>query len=183
MGLRDRRQERRDERREERRGGAGPRAEVFQMRTKLLSIGDDYWVETAEGHRAYKVDGKAVRVRDTFTLRNAAGETVASMQERVARVRDTMKINRPGKPSATIKKARISPLRDRFVIQADDLGEISVQGNIVDHEYTFESGGTKVAEVSKRWVRVRDTYGVEVQPGADVVLILAATAAIDSMTD
>lgn len=57
-----------------------------------------------------------------------------------------------------------------------------MQGNLVDHEYTFERDGTKIAQGSKRWVRVRDTFGVSGEPGADVVLILAATAAIDSMT-
>lgn len=174
MGLRDRRQERR--------GGGDARAEVYQMREKLVAFGDDYWVETADGRRAYKVDGKALRVRETFTIRDVDGQVVATMQERVARVRDTMKIDRPGRPSATIKKAMVTPLRNRYVLEADDVGEISVQGNVVDHEYTFEQRGRKVAEVSKRWVRVRDTFGVEVEPGVDVALILAATAAIDSMS-
>jgi uncharacterized protein YxjI len=151
------------------------------MRAKLVDFGDDFWVETTGGRRAYKVDGKALRVRDTFTIRDAGGQVVATMQERVARVRDTMKIDRPGKPSATIKKAMITPLRARYDIQADDVGEIRAQGNLVDHEYTFEIDGRKVAEVSKRWVRVRDTFGIEIQPGVDVALILAATAAIDSM--
>jgi uncharacterized protein YxjI len=38
-----------------------------------------------------------------------------------------------------------------------------------------------VAEVSKRWVRVRETYGVRVAPGQDDALILAVTACIDEM--
>ena len=181
MGMRDRRQERREERRDERRGQAGG-PEVFKMRAKLIALGDDCWIETSAGRRAFKVDGKVLRVRDTFTIRDAGGEVVATMQERVARVRDTMKIDRPGKPSATVKKAMITPLRDRYVIEADDVGEISVQGNIVDHEYTFEQSGRKIAEVSKRWLRVRDTFGVQVEAGADQVLVLAATAAIDSMS-
>ena len=42
-------------------------------------------------------------------------------------------------------------------------------------------GQRGVAEVSRRWVRVRDTYGVSVQRGVDVPLILAATLAIDAM--
>jgi uncharacterized protein YxjI len=178
MGLRDRR----EERQAGRRGAGGASAEVYQMQAKLISIGDDYWIETTSGRRAFKVDGKAVRVRDTFKIKDTQGQVVAEMQERVARVRDTMKIDRPGRPSATIKKAMITPLRDRYVLEADDVGEISIQGNLVDHEYTFESNGAKIAEVSKRWVRVRDTFGVSIEPGADVVLILAATAAIDSMT-
>jgi len=177
MGIRDRREERHAGRHSA--GGGGP--EVYQMQAKLVSIGNDYWIETSAGRRAFKVDGKALRVRDTFTIKDTEGQVVAQMQERVARVRDTMKIDRPGRPSATIKKAMITPLRDRFVLEADDVGQIAIQGNLVDHEYTFERDGATIAEVSKRWVRVRDTYGVSIEPGADVALILAATAAIDSL--
>ena len=38
-----------------------------------------------------------------------------------------------------------------------------MQGNILDHEYRIGN----VAEVSKKWFRIRDTYGVEVDPGQD----------------
>jgi uncharacterized protein YxjI len=58
---------------------------------------------------------------------------------------------------------------------------MKIQGNIVDHEYTIERDGDKVAEVSKRWFRVADTYGVEVFPGENDALILAATAVVDTM--
>ena len=56
-----------------------------------------------------------------------------------------------------------------------------MQGNIVDHEYTIEADGTKVAEVSKKWFRVRDTYGVEIAPGQDDIVVLAVTVAVDTM--
>ena len=58
----------------------------------------------------------------------------------------------------------------------------NAKGNIVDHEYEIERDGTKIAEVSKRWFRVRDTYGIEVAPGQNDALILAATVCIDEMT-
>lgn len=156
--------------------------EVYQLRERLMSIGDDYWIETDQGRRAFKVDGKALRVRDTFVIRAADGTEVARMQERMLRVRDTYTIERPGQPDATVHKALISPFRDRWVLEADDIGEIKVQGNIVDHEYTFETeDGRKIAETSKRWFRARDSYGVQVDPSADAALILAATVVIDQM--
>ena len=42
--------------------------------------------------------------------------------------------------------------------------DLKIKGNIVDHEYSLERDGATVAEVSKRWFRVADTYGVEVAP-------------------
>jgi uncharacterized protein YxjI len=47
----------------------------------------------------------------------------------------------------------------------------------------MEAGGHKVAEVSKKWFRVADTYGVEIEPGQNDVVILAATAAVDMMAN
>ena len=58
-----------------------------------------------------------------------------------------------------------------------------VQGNIVDHEYEIEADGTKVAEISKRWFRVRDTYGIEIAPGQNDVVVLAVAVAVDAMAD
>lgn len=72
-------------------------------------------------------------------------------------------------------------IRDRFKIDVDNGPDLSAMGNFVDHEYTIEQDGNKVAEISKKWFRIRDTYGVEVEQGANIPLILAITVAIDSL--
>ncbi len=59
--------ERREGRREERETfGARGNADRYQMREKLLSIGDDFWIEDESGRRAFKVNGKALRLRKTL---------------------------------------------------------------------------------------------------------------------
>jgi uncharacterized protein YxjI len=151
------------------------------MREKLFAIGDDYWVETEGGERVFKVDGKALRARSTFILEDPSGEELFKIQERKLHIRDTMEVERGGDTVATIKKALITPLRDRFSIELEEGGELSAKGNIVDHEYEIERDGQKVAEISKRWFRVRDTYGIEIAPGQDDALIVAATVCIDEM--
>ncbi|MGH3507637.1 MAG: LURP-one-related/scramblase family protein [Nocardioidaceae bacterium] len=176
MGFRDRRQERR----EERRGGGGT---TFRMRQRLASIGDDYWIEDEQGQRAFKIDGKAMRIRDTLVLEDAAGRELLKIQERKLRVRDTMEIEgAAGNTVATVKKALISPLRERFDVHVEGGADLEVQGNIVDHEYRITQGRDKVAEVSKKWFRVADTYGVEVAAGQDPALVLAIAAVVDNMT-
>ena len=73
-------------------------------------------------------------------------------------------------------------IRDRFKVEVDGGDDLKVHGNIVDHEYEIEHDGDQIAKVSKKWFRVRDTYGVEVAPGQDVALILSITVAVDGMT-
>ena len=43
------------------------------------------------------------------------------------------------------------------------------------------AGGTTVATVSRRWFRVRDTYGVEIGAAEDDALLLAVVVVIDMM--
>ena len=180
MALGDRRRERREERRDERRGIGRT---TYRMRQKLVAIGDDYWIEDEQGRRVFKVNGKAMRVRDTLVLEDAAGTELLKLQERKLRMRDTMVIEDPsGRTVATVKKAMITPLRERFSVDVADGEDMDVQGNIVDHEYRISQGGEDVAEVSKKWFRVADTYGVEVVDGRNVVLVLAVAAVIDNMT-
>ena len=158
-----------------------PAGTRYQMREKLFAIGDDFWIETEEGQRAFKVNGKALRARSTFILESPSGDELFKIQEKKLHIRDTMEIERGGDTAATIKKALITPLRDRFSIELGDGGELSAKGNIVDHEYEIESDDHKIAEISKRWFRVRDTYGIEIAPGENDPLILAAVVCIDEM--
>ena len=152
------------------------------MREKLVSIGDDFWIENNRGEKVYKVDGKALRIRRTMIFEDRAGRELARIQERMLRIKDSMEVEDPsGHQVAMVKKALITPLRDRWTVKVKDGPDLEAQGNILDHEYTIGEGRDKVAEVSKRWFRVRDTYGVEVEPGQDDILILAITACIDQM--
>jgi uncharacterized protein YxjI len=153
----------------------------YRMRQKLVSIGDDYYIENERGQRVYKVDGKALRIRATLIFEDLQGHELASIQEKMLRVKDTMDIERGGHTIASVKKALITPLRERYTINVQGGPDLDVQGNLVDHEYRIERGRQQVAEVSKKWFRIADTYGVEIAPGEDDVLILAATAAIDMM--
>jgi uncharacterized protein YxjI len=153
----------------------------FHMREKLVSIGDDSWIEDEHGERVYKVDGKAMRIRDTFVLEDRAGNEVAKIQERKLHVRGTMKIERGGDTIATIKKALVG-FRDRFHIELEGGGELKAHGKVLDHEYKIERDGDTIAQVSKRWFRIRDTYGVEIADGEDEALLLALTVAIDELS-
>jgi uncharacterized protein YxjI len=152
----------------------------YQLREKLISVGDDYWIEDGAGQRAFKVDGKAVRIRDTWVLKDPSGHEVAKIKEHKLSVRDRIKIDLDG-GDATVKKALVG-IRDRFHVDVDGGDDLKIHGNVVDHEYEIERDGSTIATVSKRWFRVRDTYGVEVGHPEDAPLVLAVTVAIDSMS-
>ena len=154
----------------------------YKMREKLLSIGDDFWIETMKGRRAYKVDGKALRLRNTLVLEDPRGNAVYEIQAKVVAIKDTMAVSKPhGREVAVVKHALISPLRDKMSANMADGPDIEIRGNILNHEYTMERRGKRIAEVSKKWIAIRDTYTVEVDAGEDDALILALTVVVEQM--
>ena len=177
--MRKRRQERQQQRETFGRGGTATR---YKMREKMVSIGDDFWIENDQGEKVYKVDGKALRVRNTLIFEDTHRNKLVQIQERKLRVKDSMEIeDANGNRVALVQKAMITPVRDRFSIKLEDGPDLNIKGNVVDHEYSIEADGHKVAQVSKKWFRVRDTYGVQIEPGQNDIVILAATVCIDQM--
>jgi uncharacterized protein YxjI len=149
------------------------------MRQKVFAIGDDFWIEDSDGNKVYKVNGKAVRLRDTFILEDARGNELSKIQEKKLSVRDKMTIE--SGPTRAIVHKRLIGIRDHYIIEVDGGEDLKAHGNIVDHEYEIERDGDKIAEVSKKWFRVRDTYGVQLAEGQDVPLLLAVTVCVDQM--
>jgi uncharacterized protein YxjI len=157
-------------------------AHRYKIRQKMISIGDDFWIENQDGQRVFKVDGKALRLRKTLVFEDINGNKLAQIQERWLPIKETMAIDDAnGNQMATVKKALIAPLRDRWSVNVKGGPDLDVQGNILDHEYSIKQGWNKVAEVSKKWISLTDTYMVEIDEGQNDILILAIAVAIDMM--
>jgi uncharacterized protein YxjI len=153
----------------------------YQLRQRLIALGDDFTIEDEHGRAAYTVDNKLLRIRDTFVITDRAGNEAATIRERLLALRDTVDVRRGGEIIAVVRKAWFTPFRDRFNIDVKNGGDLVAQGNLLDHEYDIRRGGEVVAHVSKRWFTLRDTYGITINPGEDEGLILAIAVVIDEM--
>jgi len=154
----------------------------YKIRQNLISIGDDFWIENEAGQKVFKVDGKVFRIRKTLVFEDVNGKKLAQIQERLLTIKDTMAIeDADGDQLAVVKKALIAPLGDRWDVKVKGGPDLDVQGNILDHEYSIMERRKKVAEVSKKWLSLTDTYGVEIDDGQNHILILAVAIAIDMM--
>ena len=155
MVFRGRREERREERHEGRREER--RAVHYRMRQKLVSIGDDYWIEDGDGRRAYKVDGKALRVRKTLNFEDPHGQHAAADPGAHDAGPGHDGDRGPGRPTvATVKQGDDHPAarphdgRDR-----GRAGPATSRATSSTTSTRSRRTGATVAEVSKRWFRVR----------------------------
>ncbi|MFB8748173.1 LURP-one-related/scramblase family protein [Streptomyces parvulus] len=151
----------------------------FLVYDRLLGIGDDYWIEDDSGNKVYLVDGKAMRLRDTWELKDVQGRVLIDIHQKMFALRDTMVIERAGEPLARIKRKRLSLLRNHYRVALADGTELDVSGKILDREFAVEYDGELLAVVSRRWLTLRDTYGVDVvRDDADPALLIALAVCV-----
>jgi uncharacterized protein YxjI len=151
----------------------------FLVRDRLLGFGDDYWIEDEHGNKVFLVDGKAMRLRDTFELKDTQGRVLIDIHQKMFALHDTMVIERDGDALARIKRKRLSLLRNHYRVTLVDGTELDVSGKILDREFAVEYEGELLAVISRRWLHVRETYGVDVvREDADPPLLIAVAVCV-----
>jgi uncharacterized protein YxjI len=150
----------------------------FVLKQKLLSFGDDFMIKDDAGRDVYFVDGKAFSLGDQLSFQDLNGNELAYIRQRLA-WGPTYEISRNGQIVAVVKKQLLTFIHHRFTVDVEGPDDLEASGDFTDHEYEFRRGDNVVAVVSKRWFSWTDTYGVEIAPGEDSVLILASAVVVD----
>lgn len=151
----------------------------YVMKQKFWSWGDDFTIKDENGRDIYFVDGRAFSWGDKLSFQDMQRNELAFIRQKLLSWGPTYEIERNGKTAAIVKKHLFTLLRCRFTVDVPGPDDIEAAGNFIDREYTFERQGRTVAEVSKRWFTWTDTYGIDVAPGEDDLLILASAVVID----
>jgi uncharacterized protein YxjI len=152
---------------------------LYVMQEKFFALGDDFVIRDRDGRDVYLVDGRAWSLGDKLAFRDMAGNELAFIRQKLLSWGPTYEIHRNGQLQAMVKKSLFTLLRHRFTVDVEGPDDLEAQGDFFDHEYAFRRGGREVAAVSKRWLSLRDTYGIDVAEGEDDVLILASAVVID----
>jgi uncharacterized protein YxjI len=151
----------------------------YVMKQKLLAWGDDFTIKNDSGEAVFFVDGKAFSLGDKLSFQDLRGNELVFIRQRLLSWGPTYELHRGGDLAAVVKKHLFTLFRCRFTVDVPGPNDLEATGNFMDCEYVFRRAGAEVATVSKRWFSWTDTYGVEIEPGADDVLILASAVVID----
>ncbi|TBO55238.1 hypothetical protein EYS09_34330, partial [Streptomyces kasugaensis] len=151
----------------------------YLVRDRIFGIGDDYWIEDEHGRHVFLVDGKALRLRETFELKDLQRRVLIVIRKKMLSLRDAMTIERDDRPLATVRRKRLSLLRHHYRVEMVDGTELDVSGKILDREFAVEYDGELLADISRRWLTLRDTYAVDVvREDADPPLLIAIAVCV-----
>lgn len=155
---------------------------MYVIKERFFDVGDDFDITDDSGQVVLHVDGKVLSLRDKLVIEDPHGAEVASVRRQLIALRPTYQIEIGGEKAAEVRKKLFTPFREKFTIDLPGDDDLTMSGDLFDHEYTVERDGREVASVSKRWLSIRDSYAVRVADGENHVLILAAVLALELAT-
>src|SRR5215207_830090 len=146
----------------------------YIIKELFFRLGENSDILDESGRPVFHVDGKVLTLRDRLVIQDQSGQEVASVHRRLIALRPTYEINVGGQSAAQVRKHFFTPFRDSFTIDVPGPDDLEMKGSLLDHDFTITRSGQTVATVSKAWLTLRDTYGVEIAEGEDDLMILAA---------
>jgi uncharacterized protein YxjI len=155
----------------------------YLVRQRIMSFAASFWITDEDGNEVYYVDGHALQFRKTFELTDRSGVVVAMIRQQLFRLRGTMDIERDGAVMATVRRANFSPFRHRYEVTLADGTVLEAAGSFSDMNWELAAPDRVVGRISRQWFKVRDTYGVEVEPGEDAALVIAIAVSIDRLRE
>ncbi len=128
------------------------------VKKKIVSWGPQFYFETTDGARLGEMRGKVLTIRPTFEIYDLQGLV------------------------AVVKKKVLKLLGSEWWLEDPSGREIArVKGSITAHNFSIQSpSGTEIALIHKKWVSVRDSYGIEIlSQELNPYAIVAYTIAMD----
>ncbi len=151
----------------------------YVIRQKVFSLGDSFTIQDEQGADVFYVQGKVFSFGNKLSLSDCYGHELIYIKQRLMTFRPTYEIYRGEQLIAVIKKELFTFFNCRFEIETMGYGNIDIEGELLDHEYTFIRGGRTISTVSKEWFTWSDRYGVEINEGENPPFILACVIVID----
>ncbi len=155
----------------------------YSISEKFFRLGEDSDITDDAGTLVYHVDGKVLSLRHLLLVRDAGGQEVARVQRKLLALRATYAIAIGGADAAEVRKQFFTPFHDRFTVDIPGPNDLEMSGNLLAHEFTIRRGSDTVATISKKWLSLRDRYGVDIANGENDLLILTTVLALDLAED
>jgi len=132
--------------------------EIMKAKSSIFSWGEKYKFVTPDGEKWGSIRKKVLSVRATFQYFNPNGDLVLSLKKKIFKMRGT-----------------------EYWFEDYKGNEVArVHGNIWAHNYKLlDKRQQNIAQISKKWISIRNSYSVEILGLMHPMAILGAVICID----
>ena len=150
------------------------------MKKKILSLREHYDFEDLSGTKLGEADGNLFQIPAKFAVVDAHGMELMHLEGKVLTLRHQFTIHSPsGEELGTMKKKIVKLIGEEYWIEKGGVEFMRIYGNFTEHDYQMEVNGAPVASVHKKWVSLRDQFGVSITGNVDHRIVIGAIIVIE----
>jgi len=155
----------------------------YQIRERIFRLGEDNDILNDAGEPVYQVDGKVLSLHGLMVVNDMSGNEVGQVSRKLVSLLATYEITLAGGVSAEVHQRFSGPFHPKWNISVAGGAEMEMTGNFGGHDFTFIENGQTIATVSKAWISLADSYGVDIVDGQSDLLILCSVLALEAEQD
>jgi uncharacterized protein YxjI len=155
----------------------------YQVREKLFRLGEDNDILNDAGQPVLNVDGKVLSIHGLMLINDLTGAEVGRVSRKLVSLRATYEIALTSGVTAELHQRFTGPFHPKWNFSVSGGEEMEMSGNFSGHDFNLAANGQTVATVSKAWISLADSYGVDIVEGQNDLLILCGVLALEAEQD
>jgi len=155
----------------------------YQVKEKIFRLGEDNDILNEAGQPALQVDGKVLSLHGLMIVNDLAGTEVARVSRKLVALLATYDITLAGGGTAEVHQRFTGPFHPKWNLSVSGGPELEIGGNFAGHDFTITENGQTVATISKAWISLADSYGVDIVTGQNDLLLLCSVLALEAEQD
>jgi uncharacterized protein YxjI len=150
------------------------------MKKKILSVREHYDFEDVQGNKLGEGDGNFIQFPAKFQVLDNSGTQMMNLEAKLISIRRQFTFHDPqGSVLGAIKKKIVKLFGSEYWVEQNGNEFLRIYGNFVEHDYLFAVNGQQVAQVHKKWVAMRDTFGLSITGNVDHRIVIGSVIAIE----
>jgi uncharacterized protein YxjI len=155
----------------------------YQVREKIFRLGEDNDILNEAGQPALQVDGKVLSLHGLMLVNDLAGTEVGRVSRKLVALLATYEITLAGGVTAEVHQRFTGPFHPKWNLSVSGGAELEIGGNFAGHDFTITENGQTIATISKAWISLADSYGVDIVAGQNDLLLLCSVLALEAEQD
>jgi len=164
--------------------GGGPLLQLneFTMNKKILSVREHYDFQDRSGTLVGQGEGTLIQLPAKFAIYDPNRSELMNIQGKLVSLRHQFTFHdNSGSEIGTIKKKLMKLFGEEYWVEQNGNEFMRVYGNFTEHEYRMDVNKQPVAYVHKKWVSVRDSFGVSITGNVDHRLVIGAIVVVEHL--
>jgi len=163
-------------------GGSLLQLNEFTMNKKILSVREHYDFQDRSGTLVGQGEGNLIQLPAKFAIYDANRSELMNIQGKLVSLRHQFTFHdNTGNEIGTVKKKLMKLFGEEYWVEQNGNEFMRVYGNFTEHDYRMDVNKQPVAYVHKKWIAVRDSFGVSITGNVDHRLVIGAIVVVEHL--